>query len=259
MDARLKQLGRLVEIIDRLRAEDGCPWDRKQTLATMISCLCEETAEVADAVADTDLPHVREELGDVLMNVLLMSRIAEQDHSFSLGDVAQEISDKLIRRHPHVFGDREAATAEAALQSWESAKAEEREGTTEEPSRLAGIPAQMSALQRAQKLASRAAKTGFDWPTTSAALVKVEEELQEVRQSLEHDTAAQEVEFGDLLFATACACRLQNIDADQALRKACRRFTRRFQYIERHLGDALETSDLEAMEDLWQQAKAAGL
>ncbi len=258
MDARLQELERLVKIVDRLRAEDGCPWDREQTVETMVPCLQEETAEVADAVAGGQPDLIAEELGDVLMNVLLMSRISEQDGHSSLAEVAQGISDKLIRRHPHVFGEEDAQTTGQVLANWERIKKEEKSerGSSTESSLLQGVPAQMSSLATARKFANRVAKVGFDWPSAAEALEKVQEEVEEVRAAQQESQQRQEEEIGDLLFAVACFARKQDVDADLALRRACDRFRRRFQAVERALGDRLESATLEEMEKHWQEAKS---
>lgn len=261
MDPRIRPLERLVQIIDRLRAEDGCPWDREQTIASMVPCAQEEAAEVADAVASGDVNAICEEVGDLLMNVFLISRIAEQDGSFSLQDVASQISDKLIRRHPHVFGDTRANDAREALQSWERVKAKEnadrRDGKARS-SRMDGIPTEFSALSRARKMVSRAAAVGFDWPDARGALDKVREETAELEDALKEGPLRQEEELGDLLFACVCTARLMGHDPDLALRKACGRFERRFRFVEDKLADRLEDASLDEMEQAWQEAKVAG-
>jgi MazG family protein len=261
MDPRLEQLDRLVRIVDRLRAEDGCPWDREQTLASMAPCAQEEAAEVADAVATGRDELVCEELGDLLMNVFLMSRIAEQERRFGLDRVAAQIAAKLVRRHPHVFGDVEADDAAQVLVNWERIKQEEKTAEDRRESLMDGIPAMASALLRAAKMANRAARVGFDWPDAGAAWDKVKEEIAEIdaeRAASSGRPERLEAEIGDLLFAAVCAARLEKVDADLALRKACDRFDRRFRSVEQQLGDGLEEASLDEMERAWQQAKVTG-
>ena len=180
-DPRCAELTRLVEIVDRLRKE--CPWDCEQTLATMAPCAQEEAAEVADAVARARDDEICEELGDLLMNVFLMSRIGEQARSFDLAEVARRICEKLIHRHPHVFGDVEAKSAGAVLANWDRIKAEEKRAKGIEGSLLEGVPERSSSLARAQKLGKKATKASFDWPDASGAIVKVYEELHEIEEA----------------------------------------------------------------------------
>ena len=262
MDPRVAELSRLLGIVDRLR--DECPWDREQTLATMAPCAQEEAAEVADAVAGGGRDAVCEELGDLLMNVLLMSRIAEKGGSFSLADVARRIGEKLVHRHPHVFGDASARTSEQVLSQWDRIKeAEKAKGRDPSAPRslLDDVPERLSALARAQKLGKKAAKAGFDWPDAAGALDKVREELGELEA--ERAGAARrerlEAELGDLLFAVVNVARKLDLDADQALREANGRFDRRFRHVESSLGERLRGAPLAEMEAAWQQAKAAGL
>jgi MazG family protein len=259
MDARLEQLARLAEIVDRLRAEDGCPWDREQTLKTLAPCAQEEAAEVADAIAEEDTGGVQEELGDLLMNVFLMSKVAEQDGQFELADVARTISDKLIRRHPHVFGDLVVKDADEVLENWERIKQSEKAQAATRKSVLDGVPAQASALLQAGKLVARAAGVGFDWKTAADALGKVREELGELLEAIEEGPEQVEAELGDVLFSLVCAARLLQVDADLALRKACGRFQRRFRFVEETIGAELRQASLAEMEAAWQKAKAAGL
>jgi MazG family protein len=264
MEPRLAELTRLAGIVDRLR--DGCPWDREQTLATMAPCAQEEAAEVADAVAGGGAEAVCEELGDLLMNVFLMARIAEQERRFTLADVARRIGDKLIERHPHVFGEAQAETAKQVLANWDRIK--ERERAAKRPpgaphSVLDDVPERLSALGRSFKLGKKAAKVGFDWPDAKGAVEKVHEELRELdeagltppktpaeRERLDH-------ELGDLLFAVVNVARKLELDPEQALRGANVRFDRRFRHVERSLGARLKESGLAEMERLWQEAKAA--
>ena len=254
-DPRSAELTRLVEIVDRLRKD--CPWDREQTLATMAPCAQEEAAEVADAVARARDDEVCEELGDLLMNVFLMSRIGEQARAFDLAEVARRISEKLVNRHPHVFGDVEARSAGQALANWDRIKSEERKAKGIEGSLLDGVPVRLSSLARAQKLGRKAAKAGFDWPDAGGALAKVREELEELEKARNEARERAEHELGDLLFAVVNVARKLDLDADQALRGANERFERRFHHVEQRLGARMKGAGLDEMERLWQEAKAA--
>src|SRR5262249_21827348 len=209
-------------------------------LAAMAPCAQEEAAEVADAVARGRADDVCEELGDLLMNVLLMSRIGEQAREFDLAAVARRIGDKLIHRHPHVFGDAEAKTAGHVLANWERIKAEEKRAKGIAGSRLDEVPERMSALSRAQKLGRKAAKSGFDWPDDDGALAKVKEELAELDAARRETKARSEQELGDLLFAVVNVARKLDLDAEQALRGANARFERRFRHVEARLGEKIE-------------------
>jgi MazG family protein len=254
-DPRSAELTRLVEIVDRLRKD--CPWDREQTLATMAPCAQEEAAEVADAVARGRADDICEELGDLLMNVFLMSRIGEQAHAFDLAEVARRIGEKLIHRHPHVFGDVEAKSAGAVLANWDRIKAEEKKAKGIEGSLLEGVPERLSSLARAQKLGKKAAKAGFDWPDAGGAIAKVHEELHEIEEAQKESRERAFHELGDLLFAVVNVARKLDLDADQALRGANARFERRFHHVEKSLGAKMKGAKLDEMERLWQEAKAA--
>lgn len=243
------RLAELLGIVYRLRDEDGCPWDRKQTLASMTPNLVEEAFEVTEAVASGDDPHVAEELGDTLMNVILMARIAEQEGRFDLAAVAAGIATKLVRRHPHVFGDRSADDADAALASWNDAKAAEGKARS---SLLDGVPSGLPALLTALKLGQKAAEVGFDWPDATGALDKLTEEVAEL-------TAAEsgpdvEDELGDVLFAAVNVARKHGVDPELALRRTVAKFRRRFAHLEAELGEGLSDASLEEMERLWRAA-----
>lgn len=262
MDPRVAELTRLLEVVDRLR--DGCPWDREQTLSTMAPCAQEEAAEVADAVASGPPAAICEELGDLLMNVFLMGRIGEQAGAFDVAQIARRIREKLVHRHPHVFGEATARDAQQVLSQWERIKEGERAARGEGGaghSRLDEVPLRLSALARAQKLGKKAAKVGFDWPDAEGALAKVREELAEL-EAERHGGGARDrlaEELGDLLFAVVNVARKLDVDADQALRGANVRFDRRFRHVEETLGARLPLAPLDEMERAWQAAKAAGL
>ncbi len=239
-------LARLVAIMRRLRDPvSGCEWDRQQNFSTIAPYTIEEAYEVADAIARGDLPALTDELGDLQLQVVFHSQMAEELGHFTLDDVLQRICDKLERRHPHIFGDAEQSPG------WEEIKAAERQSDPDE-SALAGIAMALPALERAAKLQRRAARTGFDWPDQSGPRAKVDEELAELDQ--ETDTDRRTEELGDLLFAVVNLARHLKVDAEEALRRANRKFERRFRAIEQAPGFAGMT--LEEKEALWTRAKA---
>jgi MazG family protein len=263
IEAKLAALRGLEEIIERLRGPGGCPWDREQTLAKMGPNLLEEACEAVDAIeaaGGAAAPAVLEELGDILMNVLLAARIAEESGAFDIGEVARAISAKLIRRHPHVFGKERAATVEDVLKRWNAIKAEEKGSGKEAdaPSRLGKVPRSMPALSAAAKLGERAASVGFDWPDARSALAKVEEEMREVAEVIDRSAPFDEIrhEVGDLLFAAANVARKAGVDPESALRAALDRFVRRFRYIEGRID--VSKASLDEMEALWKSAKEEG-
>jgi len=252
----LARLAELVGIVYRLRDRDGCPWDLSQSVDSMALNLVEEAAETHEAVANGDDAHIAEELGDTLMNIVLIARIAEQEGRFDLGRVAAGIAEKLVRRHPHVFGDAKAADARAALASWDEAKSQEQAGTRAgRPSVLDGVPESLPALAAALRTGEKAAKVGFDWPDAQGALLKLDEELAELRGAVASgDKASVEDELGDVLFSAVNVARKQGLDPELALRRAIGKFRRRFAVIERALGDRLGTATLEELERHWLTA-----
>ena len=252
----------LIEVMERLRAPDGCPWDQVQTFESIAPYTIEEAYEVADAIERGDMLDLKEELGDLLLQVVYHARIAEERGDFNAGDVAQAVTDKMIRRHPHVFGDADHADWETikAAEKAEKRAARAAAGLTEPPkSLLEDVPAPLPALTRAEKLQKRAARVGFDWPDASHVLDKIEEEAKELRDAARSaDEDAIEDEFGDLLFVMVNLGRHLKIDPEKALRRANAKFTRRFTAIETALaadGRKPEDSDLEEMEALWVAAK----
>jgi ATP diphosphatase len=251
---------RLIEIMARLRAPDGCPWDREQDFATIAPYTIEEAYEVADAIArGPDFPMLLDELGDLLFQVVYHARMAEELGHFAFAEVAESISNKMIRRHPHVFGEAEQRTAEGQTAAWEVQKAAERAARAETGT-LAGIPAGLPALTRALKLTRRAARVGFDWAEPGAVLDKFEEEAAELRAELPAaDKARQADEVGDLLFVVANLARKLDLDPEACLAAANAKFERRFGAVERRLaaeGLAPQDTTLEAMEAAWQAVKA---
>ncbi len=244
----------LVTIIAGLRAPDGCPWDRKQTHRSLGESLIEETYEVIEALDRRRLDHLQSELGDLLLHVLLQATIAEQAGEFTLKEVLDEISAKLIRRHPHVFGTVLVAGAEDVKRNWEAIKLAEGRRSL-----LEGVPRHLPSLQRAHRIQERAASVGFDWEHPDAVWKKVREELEELRRSLKHRSAsAREGEFGDLLFALVNYARFVGVNPEEALRRTNEKFTRRFRFIEealRRRGKKPGDSSLEEMDALWNLAK----
>ncbi|MGE4219930.1 MAG: nucleoside triphosphate pyrophosphohydrolase [Alphaproteobacteria bacterium] len=257
-------LHRLLEIMARLRdPETGCPWDVEQSFATIAPYTIEEAYEVADAIERGDVPALRDELGDLLFQVVFHARMAEEQGHFAFDDVAGGISDKMLRRHPHVFGTAEARTAGMQRGAWEEQKAEERAAAAPNAagsSALDGVALALPALMRAEKLARRAARVGFDWPTTEAVFEKLEEELGELRQAVTEQEGAARIaeEMGDLLFAVANLSRHLGVDSEVALRAANAKFERRFRHIERALaaeGRVPADATLAEMEAHWVAAK----
>lgn len=248
----LARLAELVGIVYRLRDKDGCPWDLSQSVDSMALNLVEEASETHEAVANGDDAHIAEELGDTLMNVVLIARIAEQEGRFDLGRVAAGIAEKLVRRHPHVFGDAKAADAREALASWDEAKGQEAGKRAGRSSVLDGVPESLPALAAALRTGEKAAKVGFDWPDAQGALLKLDEELAELRAAVASgDKARVEDELGDVLFSAVNVARKQGLDPELALRRAIGKFRRRFAVIERALGERLGTAPLEELERHW--------
>jgi nucleoside triphosphate diphosphatase len=264
-----RDIDRLIEIMAALRTPgSGCPWDLEQSFATIAAYTIEEAYEVADAVARGDLAHLREELGDLLLQVVFHARMAQEAGAYDFGDVVQGITEKLVRRHPHVFGDARGLTPEGVKHLWESIKlqekAERRSADTDadaDNAALAGVPLALPALTRALKLQAKAGKVGFDWNDPLAVLDKIREETEEIEAEIaqgRRDRAAGEV--GDLLFAVVNLARHLDIDPEEALRVTNRKFERRFASIERALkarGKAPKDATLAEMDALWDAAKAA--
>jgi tetrapyrrole methylase family protein/MazG family protein/ATP diphosphatase len=254
-------LDRLIGIMARLRdPETGCPWDVEQTFATIAPYTIEEAYEVADAIERGDLPHLKEELGDLLLQVVYHARMAEEAEAFDFAAVASAIADKMVRRHPHVFGEDEVRDAAEQTDRWEAIKARERAAKGEASSVLDGVPIALPALTRAAKLTRRAARVGFDWPAISQVIAKLREELGELEAEIEaEDQAKAREELGDLLFVCANLARKLDVEPEDALRAANAKFARRFAHIEARLaerGRGPAQSDLAEMDQLWEEAKA---
>jgi MazG family protein len=252
---------RLLSIMSRLRdPQSGCPWDVKQNFRTIAPYTIEEAYEVADAIERDDLADLRDELGDLLFQVVFHSQMASEQNAFGFDDVVDAICDKMERRHPHVFGNAKIDSAEAQTVAWDEQKRLERAATKE--SILADVPLGLPALTRANKLGKRAAEVGFEWPDTQGALDKVAEEIEELRAELKGEPNLQRIsnEIGDLLFSLVNVCRYLKLDPETALRHANAKFERRFRYIEGRLqeqGKKPEQVTLEEMDVLWEEGKRA--
>ena len=264
---------RLVEIMRRLRAPDGCPWDREQTPASLRPFVLEETYEVLEAIESGSPAHLCEELGDFLFEAVFLAQMSEEAGNFGIGDAIDAICDKLVRRHPHVFarGEGDAPlTSTQVIEKWETLKAREREAAGQPAKKpkttLGGVPKTLPSLLRAFEISSRAAAVGFDWAAADDVLDKIDEEVAEVRKEVESGATGQlsraEEEMGDLLFAIANLSRKLGVEPEAALRRANEKFTARFDAVERAFiarGQPLSGATLEEMEAEWQQAKKASL
>ncbi|CAM3987370.1 nucleoside triphosphate pyrophosphohydrolase [Alkalicoccus chagannorensis] len=251
----------LRDVIRTLRGPEGCPWDRKQTHESLKRYAVEEVYELLEAIDEEDDDHIVEELGDVLLQVMLHAQIGEDNGYFNTEDVIESVTEKMIRRHPHVFGDTAAEDAEDVLRNWEAIKQEEKQGSTRD-SLLDGIPASLPALLRAEKMQKKAAKAGFEWETEGPVWEKIQEEIQEWKEADQAgDEEAAAEELGDVLFSIVNAARTRKIDPEEALQQTNRKFLRRFRYIEEQLekeGRRPEQETLEALDALWEEAKGKG-
>jgi tetrapyrrole methylase family protein / MazG family protein len=248
----VERLAALVEVVHRLRSPTGCPWDREQTHASLRATMLEEAYEVLEAIDEGSIVKLKEELGDVLLQVLMQAEIAHEAEEFSLGDVADTVREKLVRRHPHVFGTASVSGAEEVLRNWEALKAKEygRE------SALDGVQRSLPALQWAWSLQRRAANVGFDWPDVDGALEKVREELDELRQA--PTVEEREAEFGDLLFTLVNVARKLGMNPEDALRSTTGRFEARFRMMEQQArteGKALQDLPIDELDRYWEAAK----
>lgn len=262
--ADLRPIDRLLAIMARLRApKDGCPWDLEQTFDTIAPYTVEEAYEVADAIERGDLRDLKEELGDLLLQVVFHSRMAEEQGAFAFDDVARAINDKMVRRHPHVFGDETYASLAHQKQGWEDLKAAERatKGAGAPASLLDDVPVGLPGLTRAVKLSRRAAGVGFVWPTVQDVIAKLHEEVGEMLVEIAAgDLEKAKGEIGDVLFVVANLARTLDVDPEDAIRATNAKFVRRFQHVERRLAERGRTpsqSDLAEMDGLWDEAKVA--
>lgn len=251
-------VARLVAIMARLRGPDGCPWDREQTLASLKPCLLEETYELLEVMAGDDQNLHAEELGDVLLQVVFQSRIREEQGCFTLDQVAHQLADKLIRRHPHVFGLVAVTGSDDVLRNWETIKQTEKNRIR---STLDGVPRALPALSRAQRIQTKVSRVGFDWPDAQGPRAKIVEELRELETAIaEGDRAAVCHEVGDLLFSVVNLCRFLKVDAEEALQATGSRFIRRFQEVERRVqaeGRAIRDYTMPELDVHWEAVKAS--
>jgi tetrapyrrole methylase family protein/MazG family protein len=251
----------LVNLMGTLRGPGGCPWDRQQSLDDLKPFIIEEAYEVVDAIDREDTAALREEVGDMLLEAVFVAQIAAEQGSFDIYDSTTHVHDKLVRRHPHVFADVQADTADAVLTNWEKMKNDER--AAENKSLLSGVPGALPALLKATRLTEKAARVGFDWESTSDVLTKLDEESGELREAIARGDE-QEIlhELGDLLFTLANIARRLDVNAEEALQATNRKFIRRFQFIENELRQSSKTFDgssLEELDALWDKAKEQGL
>jgi MazG family protein len=247
----------LVQVMSRLRAPGGCPWDRKQSFDTIKSYLLEETYEVLDAIDARDWRGVAEELGDLLLQPVFLAEMAAEQGLFTISDSLDAINEKLVRRHPHVFGDAPAETPEDVKERWDEIKKQEKpaRGSSDE-SVLDGVPRNLPALVEAEKIGQKAATTGFEWPDIGGVMEKLQEEAAELVSAKETGTQEHiEHELGDLLFTVVNLARFLKVDPEQALRKTNGRFRKRFTHVEKQIRAAPSGISLERMEELWQEAK----
>lgn len=252
----MDQLSKFVDVVRRLRdPERGCPWDCAQDLMSLRRFLVEESGEYMDAVERGDVDSMRDELGDLLLQVVLNAQVAEDEGKFTLEDVAESESAKMIRRHPHVFGDEKLETSEELLASWERVKRSEA-SSAERRSAMDGIPRSMPGLSRAQKMSHRAARAGFEWENSGEALGKIREECEEVMSAhASGDIVRIEEELGDLLFAVVTYCRLSGLQAEEVMQKAIGKFSSRFRYVESHVD--LQKASRDDILRSWRDAKAS--
>lgn len=253
-EEKLAALGRVIDTLNILRVK--CPWDAKQTNESLRSNTIEETYELAEALINDDTPNIAKELGDVLLHILFYSKIGEEKGQFDIADVADNLNNKLIFRHPHVFGETKVGSSEEVLQNWEELKLKERGGNR---TVLAGVPSALPAMIKADRIQEKAANVGFDWENREDVWNKVSEELDEVRAAVaEGDGKHVEEEFGDLLFSVINAARLYKVDPENALEKTNRKFISRFNHIERRateMGKHIKELTLGEMDALWNEAK----
>ncbi|MBR2194337.1 MAG: nucleoside triphosphate pyrophosphohydrolase [Salinivirgaceae bacterium] len=252
---QLEAFGQLLDIMDELR--EKCPWDRKQTFESLRVQTIEESYELTEAILANDMDEVKKELGDLLLHIVFYAKMGSEQGKFDIADVINSLCQKLIYRHPHVFGDEKANSAEAVLQNWEQLKLKEK---GRKPSVLSGVPKSLPALVKAYRIQDKTHSVGFDWPEREQVWAKVEEELQEFKTELQTDPSskATESEFGDLLFSIVNAARLYKINPENALDSTNLKFINRFNYLEEQIkekGKTLKDSTLEEMDQLWNEAK----
>ena len=258
----MREMERFIEIVRQLRSENGCPWDKAQTHRSLRRCLTEEAGEFLDAVENDDFEGMQEELGDLLLQVVLHAQIASEEGKFTLEDVARAGCEKLLRRHPHVFAGQAVNSAEEALKSWEKSKIGEPGSQQKRLSVMDGVPRSVPALTRAQKTLSKAGKSGFEWNSMDEVVDKIEEELEEVKDAIKEGNSRHlEEELGDLLFTVVNLCRWQKIEAEESLQGAVGKFMNRFRRMEaeaRRQQKSLEQFSNLELKNMWLQAKNQG-
>jgi MazG family protein len=268
-DSTGKRFERLVEIMSTLRGPNGCPWDKEQDAHTLKPMLVEEVYEVLEAIDNEDAEGTAEELGDLLLHIVFQAQLGKELNRFDINTVIQKICDKLVRRHPHVFGNETAGTPEQVIKNWEAIKAQEKaekltNRTPEQRSLLEGIPSKLPAIHEAHQISARAARVGFDWPDIGGVFAKLQEEVQELNEVISEDNRQVnddrlEDEVGDMLFTMVNIARYLKVDSESALKRANRKFKSRFQHMEgelARLGKSFDDTSLTELEALWQRAKA---
>ncbi len=250
MEKKIAAFQRLLVIMDELREQ--CPWDRKQTMESLRNLTIEETYELADAILDKDMEEIKEEIGDLMLHMVFYSKIAEEQKAFDVGDALQAICEKLIKRHPHIYGDVVADDEETVKKNWEQLKLSEGKKSV-----LQGVPRSLPAMVKAYRMQEKTAQVGFEWENAAQVWEKVEEEMGEFQEVLSGDGNQQrkEEEFGDILFSLINYARFQNIDPETALEKVNQKFKKRFQYIEQQADRPLQEMSLQEMDALWNEAK----
>ena len=254
----MKEFDKLIKVIEKLRdKENGCPWDLKQTHESLIPNFIEELYESVEAIENKDYKHLSEELGDLMLHIVMQVQIAREDNRFNMEDVLTQINDKLIRRHPHIFGDGHATDADGVKMNWERIKQEEKKHSR--TSAIDGIPQNMPALIVAQRMQEKAASVGFDWPDLAPAVDKLEEEVREFQEAYENkDIEEMQNELGDIIFAIVNIARKSGFDTETALRRTISRFESRFKKVENHFisnGKKMLDASLEQLDEIWEIAK----
>jgi len=251
MQHKLDAFARLLGIMDELREQ--CPWDRKQTLQSLRNLTIEETYELADAILEDNLDEIKEEIGDLMLHMVFYSKIAEEKKAFDVADALQAVCDKLVKRHPHIYGDVEAEDEGAVKKNWEQLKLKEGKKSV-----LSGVPRSLPAMVKAYRMQEKTKQVGFEWENKEQVWAKVEEELAEFREALQEEMPAEkrEEEFGDVLFSLINYARFEGIDPETALERINQKFKRRFEYIEAHATKALSEMSLPEMDALWEKAKS---
>ena len=250
MEKKLEAFARLLKIMDELREQ--CPWDRKQTFQSLRNLTIEETYELADAILEEDLEDIKEEIGDILLHMVFYAKIAEEQKAFDIADALHAVCDKLIKRHPHIYGDLEVADEEEVKRNWEQLKLKEGKKSV-----LQGVPKSLPAMVKAYRMQEKTKQVGFEWENSEQVWDKVEEEMKEFKETVQEDLAQvkKEEEFGDVLFSLINYARFMNIDPETALERVNQKFKKRFEYIEAHADRDLNEMSLSEMDALWNQAK----